>query len=333
MKNNFLLFLLSIIVFFLSCSEPSSPTSEPSSATSNQSTVSMEKEEKKARVQKVISISDSSHISSFNFEEPILTIALPLILLEVSGLSYYPKMNQLLAVNDERGWIFFLDATTGEVIERKTFSGNGDFEGIEWLGDRISIVKSNGDIYFYDERNKEAASSVKTELKPSNDIEGLAYDADNNQLLLACKGNPNLGKSDKYKKVKNVYSFDLVKNELDKDPFLSVEDEVLEDYVKDFAEKNDFSKKKKKKLKGRVNDFSPSGIAIHPKTKDFYMLSSQGKLLIIFDQKKKLKEVVFLDEKIHRQPEGICFAPNGDLFISNEGKGLGAKIMKFNQLN
>jgi uncharacterized protein YjiK len=321
MKNTLpILFILFFL--FISCSEPSS-------SGSNQSNVPMEKEEKKVPESKVISISDSSYISSYNLEEPLLMIALPLALLEISGLSYYPEMNQLLAVNDERGWIFFLNATTGEVEERKTFSGNGDFEGIEWLGDKISIVKSNGDIYFYEEGKKEPASSVKTDLKPSNDIEGLAFDADNNQLLLACKGDPNLGKSDKYKKTKNIYSFDLGKNELEEDPFLSVEDDVLEDYVKDFANKNDFSKKKKKKLKGRVNDFSPSGIAIHPKTKDFYMLSSQGKLLIVFNKNKELKEVIFLDKNIHRQPEGICFAPNGDLFISNEGKGLGAKIMKY----
>ena len=325
MKNIFL-FLFTIILFTFSCSEPSS-------SSSNETNAQMAKEEKKEPEPKVISIADSNHVSSYNFEEPLLTIALPLALLEISGLSYYPEMNQLLAVNDERGWIFFLNATTGEVEEKKTFSGNGDFEGIEWVGDKISIVKSNGDIYFYDERNKEAASSVKTKLKPSNDIEGLAFDATNNQLLLACKGDPNLGKSDKYKKTKNIYSFDLGKNELEEEPFLSVEDDVLEDYVKDFGEENDFSKKKKKKLKGRVNDFSPSGISIHPKTKDLYMLSSQGKLLIIFNENKELKEVIFLDEKIHRQPEGICFAPNGDLFISNEGKGLGAKIMKFNQLN
>ena len=281
----------------------------------------------------MISISNSNQTSSYNFEEPELTMNLPLALLEISGLSYYPETNQLLAVNDERGWIFFLNATTGEAEAKETFSGNGDFEGIEWTEQKISIVKSNGNIYSFDMEKKKGGKAIKTDLRPSNDIEGLGYDADNNQLLLACKGNPNLGKSDKYKKVKNIYSFDLAKNELNPVPFLSVEDDVLEDYVKDFAEKKDFSKKKKKKLKGRVNDFSPSGIAIHPKTKDYYMISSQGKLLIIFNKNKELQEVVFLDEKKHRQPEGICFAPNGDLYISNEGKGLGAKIMKFNQVN
>lgn len=321
MKNTLL--ILVILSFLIpSCSSSPSPDSV-------QVNTSPEKEATKKPKQKVISISNTNQNSSYNFDEPVATMNLPLALLEISGLSYYPETNQLLAVNDERGWIFFLNATTGEAEGKETFSGNGDFEGIEWTGEKISIVKSNGNIHFFDMEKMEAKKAIKTDLRPSNDIEGLAFDADNNQLLLACKGNPNLGKSDKYKKVKNIYSFDLAKNELNPDPFLSIEDDVLENYVKDFAEKNDFSKKKKKKLKGRVNDFSPSGIAIHPKTKDFYMISSHGKLLIIFNKNKELQEVIFLDEKIHRQPEGICFAPNGDLFISNEGKGLGAKIMKF----
>ena len=318
--NNYSFFLFTIFFFLLSCSE---------SSNSHQKNVPTGIEKNKELESKVISIVASDQTSSYNFEEPILTLALPLSLLEISGLSYVPETDQLLAVNDERGWIFFLNATNGEIEEKKTFSGSGDFEGIEWLGDQISIVKSNGDIYFYKEGKEEPTNKVKTQFKPSNDIEGLAFDVANNRLLLACKGNPNLGKSDKYKKVKNIYSFDLEKNKLEEVPFISVEDEALEDYVKDFAKANDFSKKKKKKLKGRVNDFSPSGIAIHPETKDFYLLSSQGKLLIIYTAAKELKEVVFLDTKIHRQPEGICFAPNGDLFISNEGKGLGAKIMKY----
>jgi len=326
MKNNLLIvFILSFL--FTSCTSSSSSDSNQSN-TLIDSTIVKEKEPEP----KVISISDSTQTTLYNFEEPLLVMNLQLTLLEISGLSYYPITNQLLAVNDERGWIFFLNETTGKIEGKETFSGNGDFEGIEWTGEKISIVKNNGNIHFFDVGKKKGEKAIKNDLKTSNDIEGLAYDAANNQLLLACKGNPNLGKSDKYKKVKNIYSFDLEKNELNEEPFLSVSDEVLEKHVKEFAKEKDFSKKKKKKLKRRVNDFSPSGIAIHPKTKDFYMISSHGKLLIVFNKNKKLKEVIFLDQKIHRQPEGICFAPNGDLFISNEGKGLGAKIMKYNQV-
>ena len=42
---------------------------------------------------------------------------------------------------------------------------------------------------------------------------------------------------------------------------------------------------------------------------------------------KRVKE---LDEKLFRQPEGICFSPEGDMYISNEGQGGKGYILKFN---
>jgi len=93
----------------------------------------------------------------------------------------------------------------------------------------------------------------------------------------------------------------------------------------------DISKTQINKLKNRAEDFSPSGIAIHPTTYQIYILSSQGKTLSIFDSSKKLVAIIFLNKKEHLQPEGICFSPDGDLFISNEGKGIsGAKLMHYN---
>ncbi len=39
-----------------------------------------------------------------------------------------------------------------------------------------------------------------------------------------------------------------------------------------------------------------------------------------------------LDKKTFRQPEGICFDPEGNLFISNEGQGGKANILIFKYL-
>ena len=265
----------------------------------------------------------------YNFGKPTQIMALPLSLLEISGLSYYPPKDQLLAVNDERGKLFFLNYSTGKVEKEYTFGRRGDYEGVEWMGEKCAVVKSNGDLYFFDFEKKEKSEIVKTKLNSSNDIEGLTYDVSQKHLLLVCKGNPNLGDSDKHKKTKNVYRYSLKKGKIKKKPVLSIQDEELENYVEAFSKKQDFSKKKIKKLKNRAKSFSPSGMAIHPQTKDYYFLSSVGKLLVIFDADKNLKEIIFLNPNIHRQPEGICFLPNGDLFISNEGKGLGAKLIKY----
>jgi sugar lactone lactonase YvrE len=70
-------------------------------------------------------------------------------------------------------------------------------------------------------------------------------------------------------------------------------------------------------------------LAIHPIYGDIYIISSVGKLLIILNRHGKVQNVEELDPKLFRQPEGICFSPKGDMFISNEGQGGKGYIVKF----
>ena len=274
-------------------------------------------------------ISDSTFVSPYQFNSISQVFSLGYSLLEISGLSYFSAKNQLLAVNDEQGIIFVLNPNTGEVEDTYKHGYNGDFEGVEWFGEYIAVVKSNGNISFYNIDKKETEYVQKTKLKPSNDIEGLAFDALTEELLLACKGNPNLGKTDKYKKTKNIYRYNIKEEKILEEPYMSVKDKKLEKFVKKNSKDLDLSKSDIKDLKNRVKKFAPSGLAFHPQTRDLYLLSSSGKLVLIYNSNKDLTAIVFLDKKINRQPEGICFAPNGDLFISNEGNGLGAKLMKY----
>jgi hypothetical protein len=50
---------------------------------------------------------------------------------------------------------------------------------------------------------------------------------------------------------------------------------------------------------------------------------------VIADKKGKIEEVYPLDPLMYNQPEGLTFAPNGDLYISNEGGEGIATILKF----
>jgi streptogramin lyase len=42
-----------------------------------------------------------------------------------------------------------------------------------------------------------------------------------------------------------------------------------------------------------------------------------------------VKQVFKLDKATFRQPEGICFAANGDLYISNEAQDATGNILLF----
>jgi uncharacterized protein YjiK len=76
----------------------------------------------------------------------------------------------------------------------------------------------------------------------------------------------------------------------------------------------------KKVMKNDDADFKPSAAAIHPVSKRLYILASAGNLLVIADTKGHIIEAYNLNPDQHPQAEGIAFAPNGDMYISNEGK-------------
>ena len=261
--------------------------------------------------------------STYNFNAPIL-FELESSLREISGLSY--ANGYLYTHNDEEGKLFKLSIKGGKTISTHTFGKDDDYEGIEVVGDTSIIVKSNGDLLFYNMKSEES-KIIKTKFSTHNDVEGLGYNPIENELLIACKG--QMLKDDGKNKEKGIYKYDLEANKLNKKPFLVIKDKVIKKYFEKKYSKNDVSKKQQKKLLMRALDFSPSGITIHPKTKDYYIISARGSVLLVFDSEKELKNIVFLNEKQLPQPEGVCFDADTNLYISTESKGDGGRIYKY----
>ena len=91
------------------------------------------------------------------------------------------------------------------------------------------------------------------------------------------------------------------------------------------------NKKDFKEVAGEKIDFFPSAIAVHPVTHDIYIISTKDtKCIAQFTHDGKLKAFDYLDKDMFLQPEGICFDPQGNLYISTEGKhGVPPYIYKF----
>ena len=224
---------------------------------------------------------------------------------EISGLSPTDSQGQYLAINDERGEIFFIDGTAGGAITRRVaFRDKGDFEGVEMVGHCLYAVKSKGDIFEIGrwKRKKIVVHEYDTPLGKDDDVEGLAYDLKRNALLVACKGNPDSSYA------RRVFAFDLVQKQLGEQPVYLIDPLEVDRLVPPDAE-------------DKANFFSPSGIAVHPITRDVYVLSSAKKRLVVLDYDSgAIKYAIRLNKKLLPQPEGIAFDPNGDLILSSEGK-------------
>jgi len=132
------------------------------------------------------------------------------------------------------------------------------------------------------------------------------------------------------KEFKAIYSFELKTKQLDLRPFLLIE----MDTIKSYKNYNTMSRLGVELLayfdssKGDVS-FQPSGIAIHPISGNVYVLASVGNLLIVFSREGKMLAIIELKSKYHPQPEGICFSPDGVLYIANEGDNNKGTILKF----
>jgi uncharacterized protein YjiK len=268
---------------------------------------------------------------AYDLANPDAKFKLPDYLEEISGLSYYGK-GKIACVQDEQARIYILNLEKKKIINKYKFGDDADYEDISVVDKTAYILRNNGHIYRIKNFKKKdrKVKLFKTPLKEKNDCEGMAYDPLSNSLFIACKGFPSLEKENPYEGHKAVYRFDLEEEKLEKAPHFLVDLERLDSYI----DHNVFTKlsvrvAKRLRLIDSETSFEPSGIAIHPHYGEIYIISSVGKLLIILDRRGKVLDVKELDPKIFLQPEGICFSPNGDMFISNEGRGKKGYILKF----
>ncbi|MEM1119761.1 MAG: SdiA-regulated domain-containing protein, partial [Bacteroidota bacterium] len=263
----------------------------------------------------------ADHNFAYRLDEPIAEFKLPNKLKEISGLGIDPTGQYLYAVQDEEGDLFVIDTQKGEVVEEGKFHKDGDYEGVEFVNDRVFVVKSSGNLYEVVNFLKKDQELIKHkfDFHKNSDIEGLGYDPLANRLLVSCKG--KAGKGDDYEFKKGIFAVDLDSMQLSKEPIYTISVEA----VKHFLEVHNTLEKIDKLVKlfqpGEEFIFGPSGLAVHPKTGEIYITSSVGKLLVVLDRTGHIQHMVKLKKKIHPQPEGIVFAADGTLYISNEGKG------------
>lgn len=236
--------------------------------------------------------------------------ALPKVLEEVSALAYLGQ-NQLACVQDEQGIIYIYDLTQSAITEEISFGEDGDYEGIAIAQKDAFVLRSDGVLFWVKNfREDPQVSTFETSLFdiPKVDVEGLSLNAEGNGLLVAAKHNSD--HSEEYKIIIELLigGDDLREHHrlhLDMhDPAFASLDEDLED------------------------KFSPSAIAVHPVSHQWYLLDARNSLLLITNAGLEPDRIIELDKGLLPQPEGLAFSENGELYVSTEGDGKTGKIVK-----
>lgn len=237
--------------------------------------------------------------SQYDLTNPTAVYKLPKKYMEISGIWPLPDNNALVFVQDEAIQVYQFDLASTEIVAY-TKHGSGDSEDIVIL-ENIAYILHAGDhpaIYKITDYNTKSSQSqcYSLHLDKAFDPEGLCFDAKNNRLLIACKGSPVKGD-----KLRQIFSFDLVSMQRDDSPVLTLD-------CREFLDKPE-------------ETFNPSGIAIHPLSKDLYLVGTKSvKMMICYGMNGVFKGAWRLDENEFYQPEGIAFTKSGELFITSEGK-------------
>jgi uncharacterized protein YjiK len=241
---------------------------------------------------------------------------------EISGIVFLKgNADTLYAIEDEDGKLFYFHLGGGSYPYWK-FGKHGDYEDVAILEDKEFVVlRSDGSLFVVPmdrlrKRKNSGRSKISAEqltrvyehILPAGEYEGL-YGDEGGKLIALCKNCPDDDQRDEVSAYVLQYN---AKHEL------AITNHFL--ITVNASELKSGHKKVR---------FRPSALARHPLTKEWYILSSVNKALLVMDEHWKLKKTYQLDPVLFKQPEGLAFDRQGNMYISNEGHGGNANVLLF----
>ncbi len=239
---------------------------------------------------------------------------LPDQLREISGIALVQE-NLMACVQDEDGLIFLYDLEKKKVVNQIAFAGPGDYEGIVLVGDTAYVLRSDGTLYEVPafQTGKAKAVTYPSQLQANLDTEGLAYDKANKRLLIGYKAEDS-----SLKEAKGIYAFSLSTKKFEPTPVLSI-------LLKQAGLESN------KPKQGALSDLlQASSLEMNPATGTLVLLDSPNKQLLSISEDGKVQQVYKLDKQVLRQPEGLAFGQQGEMFIASEGsKKVSGLLVKY----
>lgn len=241
--------------------------------------------------------------AGYQLDKPVRT-ELGKALNEISGIWFSAEDSSLLAIADNKEKVYQIDLKIKKLKDYtdKVVNSNSNLEDVVKAGNSVFLLMSKGTLVEVPltENDSVGMSNYEVPLpQGKNDFETIYYDPADDAIIVLCKS----CSFEKGTGMRSAFRFNLKTRTFDSSASFTISQKEVEEFLKTADAK-----------------FDPSAAAIHPITKQLFILSSAGNLLVIANTDGGVLEAYKLDPRIFPQAEGIAFAPNGDMYISNEGK-------------
>jgi len=228
---------------------------------------------------------------------------------KISGITFLRgNPDTMYAIEDETGRLYFFRLGGG--LHSWHFGGHGDYKDIAVLGDKeFAVLRSDGSLFVFPV-GRASRKSVRAyqHILPAGEYEGLFGDKDG-QLIAMCR---NCGIDDQSKEVSAyVLRYDASHSLGIRDHFKII-----------------VPREKPTGFHNHIK-FHPSCLARHPLTGDWYVVSAENKAMIVFDDHWKVRDLYALDATLFKQPDGLAFDRDGNMYVSNGGGEGRANVLLF----
>jgi uncharacterized protein YjiK len=229
--------------------------------------------------------------------EPVAEWIMPAELREISGLALTAR-GTVLTHDDNIGRVYEIDPKTGILLKGFSLEGGvrGDFEAITIAGTDVYLLESKGKIFKFKEgadAGQVPYTRFDTKLGKECEFESMVYEADSSRFVLVCKKIRE--KNEPHELL--IYRFPMP---LDRSTMSTLRvpiDEVIGS--------------------NKWKSFHPSDINIDPMTKNYVIVASREKgLLVLTPDGDVVRSEPLAGD--HRQPEGVAITKDSILIISDE---------------
>lgn len=253
------------------------------------------------------------------------TLPLPKQLREISGIAWDGK--QLLGVQDELGKVFTI-GDEGEVVTAERFGPKADYEDLAIVGDRLFVLRSDGMLL---ELARGAPDKVIAEVlldvpEGAPEYESIAHDPRRQRLLFAPKVDLKDKRQDPDRR--SIFAFDLQTRRPLPEPVLELSLRAVEARAAALGVALPLARSGKGQVRTDLQ-LRISALAVQPQTDRVWVLSATDRVLLTATLRGEIERVHCFAASELPQPEGLCFAAPGQLWIASEAGTKPAKLCRF----